>query len=220
MPRARLVLHRPVVHQRGLLGERGLRLVARIEADEDDVEILPRAEWEHLRRARHAVHHLGAEHRAVVIDERENHGTLAVEVAAERHIAAVLVLERRVERQLRVEALPERDVLELRQARGRHGAGLHHVDARLREARLRLGVRRTAPYPERDASVEPWACRSYCLRFSRTRPELESDGNMSSGSGGVDASTGRVVRAPRSSISRMASWMGMCTVPEFLSTHP
>src|SRR6185503_9393046 len=81
----------------------------------------------------------------------ENHGTLAAEVAAERHVAAVVVLERGVERQLRVEALPERDVLELRQARGRQRAGLHHVDARLREARLLLRLEGNARCPKPDA---------------------------------------------------------------------
>ena len=222
MPGARLVLQRPIVHQRGFLRSRRHRFVARIEADEDHVEVLARGEREHLRRARDAVHHLRAEHRAAVIDERQDDRPLAAEVVRERHVAAVFILELRVERQRRVEVLLERDVLELRQLRGRKRSRLHHFVARLGEPRFGLGirpalrVRGNAQCTQRHAQCPT----HHCLLFSITRPELESDGKTSTCSARFAVSCGRHVSAPRSSISRIASSIGMWTVPAFLSTQP
>src|SRR5207342_1049147 len=104
----------------------------------------------------------------------------------------------------------------LRQARRGNGARLHHVVAWPGKSRFLLRVRGNAQCAKADAQ-----CPSlHCLLFSNIRPELESDGNMSTDSCGFETSTGRVVSAPRSSISRIASSIGMCTVPAFLSTHP
>ena len=58
------------------------RAFPRVDADRDDVELLADVEVQHLQRAGDAVEHLRAEHRALVIDQREQHRPLA-EVVAE-----------------------------------------------------------------------------------------------------------------------------------------
>ena len=94
---------------RRLLRRRELRGLLRIEAHGDDVELLANAEFEHAERARQAVQHLRAEHRALVIHEREDHRPLAEEVA-EPHVAAGFILEWQFERHLRVQLLVEADL--------------------------------------------------------------------------------------------------------------
>jgi hypothetical protein len=61
------------------------------------------------------------------------------------------------------------------------------------------------------------------LRLSIIRPELESDGIMlgasplgAASAGAVGARDGR----PRSTVRRIASAIGMCTVPALRSIHP
>ena len=61
------------------------------------------------RRARQAVQHLRAEHRALVVHERQDDRPLAEELA-EPHVTSRFVLERQIERQLRVELLIEPDL--------------------------------------------------------------------------------------------------------------
>ena len=48
--------------------------VARVEADGDDLEVASRFEREDAERAREAVEHLGAEHRAAVVGEDQHDG--------------------------------------------------------------------------------------------------------------------------------------------------
>ena len=76
-----------------LLRRRQLRRLLRIEAHGDDVELLADAELQHAQRARQAVQHLRAEHRALVVHERQDHRPLAEELA-EPHVTAGFVLER------------------------------------------------------------------------------------------------------------------------------
>ena len=64
---------------------------------------LPTSKFSTLERADQPVQHLRAQHRALVIHEREDHRALA-EVLAEPHVAAGLVLEHQVERHLLVAA--------------------------------------------------------------------------------------------------------------------
>src|ERR1700694_3156274 len=96
-----------------LLGRRVRRTVPRVEAHRDDLELLARVEGESAQRGKQAVQHLRAEHRAVVVRERENHGP-AAEVLAEPDGPALLVLENQVERNLRGKPLLDPDVLQHR----------------------------------------------------------------------------------------------------------
>ena len=65
-------------------------------------------EVQHAERADQAVEHLRAEHRALVIHEREHHRPLA-EVLAEPHLAAGFVGERQIERHLLIQMLIDAD---------------------------------------------------------------------------------------------------------------
>ncbi len=47
---------------------------ARIETDRDDVKLVTDLKRQHAKRSDHAVEHLRAEHRTVVVDEREHDG--------------------------------------------------------------------------------------------------------------------------------------------------
>ena len=122
----------------GLLRRRRGRRVVRVEADGDDLEILARIQRHHAERARQAVDHLRAQHRAVVVREHHHH-RLAAEVVAETHGRARLVAERRVERHALVDVLIEADLAQRLRQRGRHDAGLLLVAGRRRAGR-HLGV--------------------------------------------------------------------------------
>jgi hypothetical protein len=71
-------------------------------------------------RAGHPLEHLRAEHRAFIVDEREDHRLLP-EILRERDLLPLLVGERQVERDLFSEALFDADLVE--DLRG-HRAGL------------------------------------------------------------------------------------------------
>ena len=92
-----------------LLGCRQPRAFPRVDADRDDVELLADVEVQHLQRAGDAVEHLRAEHRALVIHQREQHRPLA-EVVAELDVPPGLVDERQIERHLFVEPLIDPDL--------------------------------------------------------------------------------------------------------------
>ena len=161
MPAVGRVAHRPVIQVRALLRVRGLGRVARVEADQDDVELLAGRERQHLERRRDAVQHLRAQHRALVVHERQHDRPLP-EVIAERHVAARLVLEPHVERQSIAQPLFERHVLELRRdvrrddaAGEAHGAG--HARLLLR-AYARKPINAQCPMPNaqrRDQRTQP-----------------------------------------------------------------
>ena len=100
-----------------LLGRRHHRGLARVEADGDDVELLAGGLLEHAQPAHQPVEDLGAEHRALVVDEGQHHRPGA-EVLAQPHLAPGLVAEGGVERQLGVELLVESHLLQRRSASG------------------------------------------------------------------------------------------------------
>ena len=104
MPAIRCLRMAVILHVNGFFRRRLLRRFARIEADRDHIVILARRERQDFGRPHHAIQDLRAQHRAVVIDQRQHHGTLA-EVLAQLHRIAVFVPERRVERQLRIQPL-------------------------------------------------------------------------------------------------------------------
>ena len=81
---------------------------AGIEADDHHVEILARLQRKHAERANQIVELLRAEHRALVIYQGQDHGTLAIEILAQRHVLAVIVFEYGVERQRLTEPLLNR----------------------------------------------------------------------------------------------------------------
>ena len=111
-----------VLRDVGLLLVRGeAEVVLRVDAHDHDVEVLARVERQRLQRPRQAVQDLRAEHRALVIREGEHHGARAEELA-ELHVAAVLVPERQVERQLLPDFLVDADLAEHARLR-RHRLG-------------------------------------------------------------------------------------------------
>ena len=124
-----LVGPRPLVAGHvGLLLRRGEdRPLLRVEADGQDLELLPGHEGEHLERPRQAVQAERAEHRAVVVDEAQDDGLLP-EVVAELHVLPRLVLEGEVQGDRVAQLLVEPDLLEdagrRRHRRRRHRAHL------------------------------------------------------------------------------------------------
>ena len=117
---------RPVQQMCALLRVRRFRGVARIEADEHDVEFLARGEGDDLQGRGDPIHDERAQHRALVVHERQ-HDRLLAEVVSQRYVASALVLEPRVERKLLTQALGKRDVLHLRwHVRGHDAPGESH----------------------------------------------------------------------------------------------
>ncbi len=94
-----------------------VRRFAGIEADENNIIVAAGIEAEHAERADHALLDLIAEHRAAVVDEREDHRLLLAEIVAELHAAAGFVAEREVQGHGTVERWFETDVLQS----ARHG---------------------------------------------------------------------------------------------------
>ena len=95
----------------------------RINADGDHVVLVADVRGQFLQAGFDSVQNLGAEHRAVVIDERENHGLLS-EKLAERDGFAVLVAEGEVERNRLVQFLVNAHLF---QQFGAHTHTLHRV---------------------------------------------------------------------------------------------
>src|SRR5205085_2843509 len=93
-----------------LCGRKRGRLT-RIEADGDDLEIAAWFERQHGERTGQAVEHLRAEHRAVVVHEREDDRSSA-EIIGEVYGSAVRVDKRQVQRNRLVQSLIESDLAE------------------------------------------------------------------------------------------------------------
>ena len=83
----------------------------------------PTSNVEHAERADQPVEHLRAQHRALVIHQREDHRALAEELA-EPHLAAGLVGEREIERDLLVQLLIDTDLAQQPRLRLRRIAGV------------------------------------------------------------------------------------------------
>jgi hypothetical protein len=94
------------------LGGGDLDGVLGIEADADHFELLAGVEGEHAEGALESAQDLRAEHRAAVVDEREDDGLLGLEEGGERDVAAELVVEGEVERDLLIELLVDTDAFE------------------------------------------------------------------------------------------------------------
>ena len=131
-------------------------VVFRVDADDDHVEVLAGVERQRLQRAGHAVEHLRAQHRALVVGEGEHHRARAEELA-ELHVVAVFVAEHQVERQLLPDLLVDADL-----ARGCPGFG---VD-RLRIASGRVRVLRVALAGARRASAAAPHAQSLSLSLT------------------------------------------------------
>src|SRR5438128_1464167 len=92
-----------------LLGRGNLGRVLWVEADGDDFEVLPWVQADRFQTAYDAVEDLRAQHRAAVIDGREDDGLAGLEETAERDGAAEFVLEGEIERNRLVEFLIDAD---------------------------------------------------------------------------------------------------------------
>jgi hypothetical protein len=114
----------PVALEVGLLLARGqLGPFRRVEAHGHDLELLARRKVQPLERDDHPVQNLVAQHRALIVDEREDDGPVLLEELAEPHLAPGLVAQHGVERQLLVQALLDADLLQhLRRPALRHPA--------------------------------------------------------------------------------------------------
>jgi hypothetical protein len=189
------------------------RRVARIEADDDHVEVLTRLERYHAECARYAVHHLRAEHQALKVRERE-HDRLAAKRVVQPHLSTALVLEGCVQREALVEPLLERDLFQLF---GRHGR--HHPRSLLEAGEETWLLRVHDGNAQCTNQHDKGPTHFYYLLRSIIRPALESDGSRSSGAVPCAPSCGRD-GSPRSTTSRIASEIGMYTVRTLRSTQP
>src|SRR4051812_5448707 len=79
--------------ERGFLLRRELGLLAMVDADRDDFELLARRPFRLLQSLELAVQGEAAEVRAFEIDEVEHHGDALAEIFAELHRFAALVFE-------------------------------------------------------------------------------------------------------------------------------
>ena len=83
---------------------------------------LPGRKAHHLQRARQPVQLFRTQHRALVVDQRENRRPLA-EIVAQLHLLAAIVSESQVQRQLRVQVLRNSHFVE----QPRFGVGRPHL---------------------------------------------------------------------------------------------
>src|SRR5207244_12228469 len=86
------------------------RRCARVATNAYHFILIARPKRQHTKRLSHAIEHLRAEHRAIVIDEREDDRTFA-KILPQFHLLAALVAKYKIERQLVVQFLVETDVL-------------------------------------------------------------------------------------------------------------
>src|SRR5439155_7034512 len=128
-----------------LLRPRRCRRVPRIEADGDDLEVFSRLERGDAQRAREPVEDERAEHRTVVIREREHDGPRA-EVLAKPHHAAVLICKYRIERYRLIQVLIETDLAQRRGHWRRCHAGLAFETGRGSARHLRVHDDREKSY--------------------------------------------------------------------------
>src|SRR6266852_5419481 len=75
---------------------------AGIEADEDHLVVAPGVKGKHFQRAHDTLLDLIAKHGATVIDQREQDGLVA-EIVAKANLAAGLIPEAKIERQLSIQ---------------------------------------------------------------------------------------------------------------------
>src|SRR5690349_13082276 len=94
-----------LLHLRGVGGS-----LARIDADGNDVVVFSQIEAHDADRAGQSVEHFAAQHRASVIDERDNDRSLAEELA-QADVFPRLVAEVKIERKLLVQMLIDADLL-------------------------------------------------------------------------------------------------------------
>src|SRR5580704_4477056 len=112
-----------------------IRSIGRIHAYEDDVVVLARIKGNHFQRSDQRLFHLRAQHRTGEINESENHGLLT-KIIAEQNWVPILVIERDIERNLRVELWIEGDI---HQSRRQSLGGLPNI---IGNHLRRAGIRR------------------------------------------------------------------------------
>src|SRR6185503_10407492 len=95
---------------------------ARIETNSNDVKFFSNLKRQDAKRRDHAVENLRAEHRAIVIDERENDGLLS-EILAEFYFLPTFIAKDEIERQLLIELLFETDFTQRFRQTGRGISG-------------------------------------------------------------------------------------------------
>ena len=122
-------------HVRRFLFGRQPRSLPRVDADDDDLVVAPRLERQCFQRPHDSVEDLGAQHRAVVVREREDDRPPA-EVVADPDVPPRLVAEPQVRRHLMADPLIDADLLENPRLLGRRiqlrRLGAHRLGARQR----------------------------------------------------------------------------------------
>ena len=93
----------------GLLLRGELGAFAGVDADRNDVEVLARPEFDHLEGADESIQLLGTEHRAGIVDDRENNRPFA-EIIAKLDARPGLIAKGCVEGYLLVETLMDEDL--------------------------------------------------------------------------------------------------------------
>src|SRR5260370_6429602 len=101
------------LHVGAFLGRRQVRRFAAVETDGDYFELLADIERDLAKRSQHSIQNLITKHRTGVVNQRQ-HDRLAFEELTEADLAALLVFENRVERNLFVQSLIDADFLERR----------------------------------------------------------------------------------------------------------
>src|SRR5690348_10305121 len=107
MPALRCGWGMPIVAAKiDFLDLRGVfRFFAGIDADGNDLVVFSQIEIHDAERAGHAVQDFSAEHRAAVVDEREDHRTLLTEEVPEADVFPGLITELEIEWKLLVQVL-------------------------------------------------------------------------------------------------------------------
>jgi hypothetical protein len=90
-----------------------LGALAGIDAHRDDLELIAGDPIHLFEHTDHAVEHERAQHRTLVVDEREQHGALGVEVVGQRDPLSRVVGEFQLQRDLGVQVLGHPDLFEI-----------------------------------------------------------------------------------------------------------
>src|SRR6266849_1224124 len=177
------------LHVRVFLGRRQVRCFAAVETDGDYFELLTDIERDLAKRSQHSIQNLITKHRTGVVNQRQ-HDRLAFEELIEADLAALLVFENRVERNLFVQSLIDADLLERRrQARRdltrirsttiKRRVGLRH--AGLSDGKEAVGSRQQAESENEASGASEERQIQSAQRTSENSPALQcwvKDGNM------------------------------------------
>src|SRR5688572_7845672 len=148
---------------------------ARIETDRDHVKLVTDLKRQHAKRSDHAVEHLRAEHRTVVVDERE-HDRFATEEFGELYLLTRFIAKDEIEWQLLIEFLFDPNFLQSRgQTCGRISVLRPRAIKRRAWPRRCLGKRTRSQKKNHPQITQK---ELHCRLFSVSLPELAAVGML------------------------------------------